>query len=72
MDKTILDAARAYLASLLEAIQRYVYFLDASGRKLTWPLLAELLEKQKKDVTLFESMAAINERFANLQDIRFT
>ena len=68
MDKSILDAERAHLAALLEAIQRCVYFLDASGRKLTWPLSAEFLEKQKKDVALFESMAAINERFAKLQD----
>jgi len=68
MNKSILDAERAHLAGLLEAIQRCVYFLDASDRRLTWPLSAEYLEKQKKDIALFESMAAINERFAKLQD----
>ena len=68
MDESVLDAERAHLAGLLEAIQRCVYFLDASGRKLAWPLSAEFLTKQKKDVSLFESMAAINERFAKLQD----
>lgn len=68
MDKTILDAEKLHLAGLLEAIQRCVYFLEASSRKLTWPLTAELLEAQKKNVALFEAMAAINERFAKLQD----
>lgn len=68
MRKTLLDSEREHLAGLLEAVQRCVYFLDASGRKLTWPLTAALLEKQNKDVALFESLAAINERFAKLQD----
>lgn len=68
MDKTILEAERAYLAGLLEAIQRCVYFLDASDQKLVWPLSAIFLENHKKDVALFESIAAINERFAKLQD----
>lgn len=68
MDKSILDAEKLHLASLLEAIQRCVYFLEASSRKLTWPLAADLLEARKKDVALFEAMAAINERFAKLQD----
>lgn len=62
MDKTKLDAEKLHLAGLLEAIQRCVYFLDASSRKLTWPLTAELLELKKKDIALFEAMAAINER----------
>ena len=68
INQSILDAEKMHLAGLLEAIQRCVYFLDASSRKLNWPLTAELLEIQKKDVVLFEAMAAINERFAKLQD----
>ncbi|MDP2178391.1 hypothetical protein [Methylicorpusculum sp.] len=68
MDQSILTSEKQHLAELLEAIQRCVYFLDASSKKLTWPLTADLLEKQKKDVVLFEAMAAINERFAKLQD----
>lgn len=68
MDQTILNSEKQHLAELLEAIQRCVYFFDASSRKLTWPLTAELLETQKKDVGLFEAMAAINERFAKLLD----
>lgn len=63
-----LNAEKLHLAGLLEPIQRCVYFLDASSQKLTWPLTAELLEDHKKDVVLFEAMAAINERFAKLQD----
>ncbi|MGD0958606.1 MAG: hypothetical protein ABSB19_02230 [Methylomonas sp.] len=68
MNHAILGLERQHLAELLEAIQRCVYFLDASSRKLSWPLTKELLETRKKDVALFEAMAAINERFAKLQD----
>lgn len=68
MNHSILDSEKLHLAELLEAIQRCVYFLDASSRKLTWPLTKEGLETRKKDVALFEAMAAINERFAKLQD----
>ncbi|WP_022947227.1 hypothetical protein [Methylohalobius crimeensis] len=66
--KAPLEAEREHLASLLEAIQRCVYFLDASAGKLAWPLTAEFLQAHKKDPALFESLAAINERFAKLQD----
>lgn len=48
--------------------QRCTYFLDASDHKLPWPLSAETLEERKKDVALFASLAATNERFAKLQD----
>lgn len=48
--------------------QRCVYFLDASSNRLSWPLTADLLAERKKDVTFFETLAAINERFAKLQD----
>jgi hypothetical protein len=68
VDQSTLKTEKQYLAELLEAIQRCVYFLDASSEKLTWPLTADLLETQKKDVLLFEAMAAINQRFAKLQD----
>ncbi len=68
VNQAILNAEKLHLAELLEAIQRCVYFLDASSQKLTWPLTKEQLQKQKKDVELFEAMAAINERFAKLQD----
>lgn len=68
MNGTVLQAERAHLSGLLEAIQRCVYFLHASDQRLAWPLSAIHLEKNKKDIALFEALAAINERFAKLQD----
>jgi len=68
MKNGILDAKRGHLAELLEAMQRCVFFLDASRRKLSWPLDAVALEAARRDIGLFESLAAINERFAKLQD----
>lgn len=38
MMKDILAAEQQHLASLLEAIQRCVFFLEASNKKLAWPL----------------------------------
>lgn len=68
MNKKILDAEQQYLSSLLEAIQRCVYFLHASDSKIIWLLNASELASRKKDEQLFESLSAINERFAKLQD----
>ena len=64
----ILDAERQYLSRLLEAIQRCVYFFHASDSKISWPLEGHALTARKKDEELFESLSAINERFAKLQD----
>jgi hypothetical protein len=63
-----LAAERAHLAGLLDAIQRCVYFLEASRTKHAWPLAPDGLSERRKDIGLFESLAAINERFAKLQD----
>ncbi len=63
-----LDAEKYHLSGLLEAIQRCVYFLDASSRTLQWPISGSHLALNKKDKELFEALAAINERFAKLQD----
>lgn len=68
MSQDILDDERRYLSNLLEAIQRCVYFLHQSERKLDWPLAGNYLSQHKKDVELYETLAAINERFAKLQD----
>lgn len=64
----LLSAQRLHLSNLLEAIQRCVYFLQASDDQLPWPLTATLLAAHKKDVGIFESLAAVNERFSKLQD----
>lgn len=68
MSKDQLQEERRYLAKLLEAIQRCTYFLYESDQKLPWPLSGKYLAKHKKDVDLFETLAAVNERFAKLQD----
>lgn len=68
MTHDLLEAERKYLANLLEAIQRCVFFLHESESKHPWPMTGTDLARRKKDVALFESLAAINERFAKLQD----
>ena len=68
MSHDLLEAERKHLANLLEAIQRCVFFLHESESKHAWPLTGAQLVIRKKDVALFESLAAINERFAKLQD----
>lgn len=68
MNPDLLEHEKQHLASLLEAVQRCVYFLDAAGSSVAWPLAAHALEQRKKDKGLFGALAAINERFAKLQD----
>ena len=63
-----LATEQRHLAGLLETIQRCVYFLEASRTKVPWPLQPEGLAARYKEVALFETLAAINERFAKLQD----
>lgn len=68
MSQDVLSDQQRYLAQLLEAIQRCAWFLQQSRNKINWPIEGEWLAEHKKDVTLFETLAAINERFAKLQD----
>jgi hypothetical protein len=63
-----LSLEKLHLSQLLEAVQRCVYFVDAAGRRVSWPLDGAELHRRQKDVDLFESLAALNERFAKLQD----
>lgn len=65
---SLLDAEKEYMAGLLEAIERCVYFLSASSQTIQWPLEGHYLALNKKNTKLFEALAAINERFAKLQD----
>ena len=60
--------SKSYLANLLEAIQRCVFFLHGSESHVDWPLDAMQLASRNKDIDLFEALSAINERFAKLQD----
>jgi len=68
MNRDILNAERAHLATLIEAVQRCIFFLDASDQKMLWPLSEDFIKQHQRDVALFESLAAINERFSKLQD----
>lgn len=59
MSEDILKAQRQHLADLLVAIQRCAWFLHCSEQKLSWPLDGEALSTRKKDVDLFETLAAL-------------
>jgi hypothetical protein len=69
MTEPRLAAEQRHLAGLLEAIQRCVYFLDASRVKVLWPLQPAYLAAGYKEIALFETLAAMTERFAKLQDV---
>lgn len=64
----LLTSQRQHLAGLLLAIQRCAYFLHASDASIPWPLDGAVLDSRKKDLSLFEALAAVNERFSKLQD----
>lgn len=68
MTTDALQAQRQHLAQLLEAVQRCSFYLQASARKLRWPLDGAYLHAHRKDTEVFEALAAFNERFAKLQD----
>lgn len=68
MNTRPLAAEREHLANLLEAVQRCTHFLHASASKVHWPLDGQRLKESRKDEALFETLAALNERFAKLQD----
>jgi hypothetical protein len=56
-----------HLARLLEAVQHCAFHMDASARKLPWPQAGDEGHRHRKDIKFFETMAAFNERFAELQ-----
>jgi hypothetical protein len=53
MTEPRLAAEQRHLAGLLEAIQRCVYFLDASRVKVLWPLQPAELAAGYKEMALF-------------------
>ncbi len=65
----LLREQRSLLSERLDAIMRCLYFLSVSVEKLNWPITTATLEEEKKNVDLFESLAAMNERFSKLQDL---
>ncbi len=64
-----LDDSRRHLADLIEACQRCAWHLEVTTARIAWPLTAEVLERRQMDLDLFEPLAAMNERFAKLQDL---
>jgi hypothetical protein len=60
--------SKTYLANLLEAVQRCVFFLNGSESRINWPIDSTELASRSKDIDLFEALSAVNERFAKLQD----
>jgi len=67
-----LDDSRGHLADLVEACQRCAWHLDATAARIEWPLTPATLEQRQMDLGLFEPLAALNERFAKLQDLLST
>jgi hypothetical protein len=65
---SVVEQQKLHLAKLLEAVQRCAWFLHQSQNKIAWPLDSQFLKQNHKNVDLFETLSAINERFAKLQD----
>lgn len=65
----VVEESRRHLADLIEACQRCAWHLAASAARIDWPLTPQALEHRQMDLDLFEPLAAINERFAKLQDL---
>jgi len=68
MSEDPLSLEKQHLSGLLEAVQRCVYFLEGLDSRLSFPLSGETLRSRCKDRNLFDSLAALNERFSKLQD----
>jgi hypothetical protein len=65
----LLEESRRHLGDLIEACQRCAWHLNATAARVEWPLTAPKLSERQMDLGLFEPLAAINERFARLQDL---
>ena len=65
----LLEESRRHLGDLIEACQRCTWHLNATAVRVEWPLTAPKLSERQMDLGLFEPLAAINERFAKLQDL---
>ncbi|WPL14144.1 hypothetical protein [Thiorhodovibrio litoralis] len=63
------SAEHLYLAEQLTALERCAYFALLVDGKVTWPLTVAALREHRLDGDWFEPLAALNERFAKLQDV---
>lgn len=68
MNSGIYEIEKAHLANTLTAIQRQVVFFMYALEKIKWPLTEDFLAHDPYNETLFNNLAAVNERFAKLQD----
>ena len=55
----LLNIQKQHLAGLLEAIQRCVYFLNASDSTIVWPLTGEQADSFIKVLAIFEKNGVI-------------
>ncbi|SMM97894.1 hypothetical protein SPONL_1665 [uncultured Candidatus Thioglobus sp.] len=69
METNTTNLQKQQLADLLIAIERCVYFLNETAKKIDFPLTAEILNINAKDVEFYANLSTINERFAKLQDV---
>lgn len=58
-----------HLFEILHAAHWTEFFLSASMRKFDWPLTETFLADNRKELAVFEPLAAINEWFGKLQDL---
>lgn len=65
----LLEESRGHLGDLIEACQRCAWHLNATAARVEWPVTATTLSQRQMDLGLFEPLAAVNERFAKLQDL---
>jgi hypothetical protein len=64
-----LEESRRHLGDLIEACQRCAWHLNATTARIGWPIDAGQLAARQMDLSLFEPLAAVNERFGKLQDL---
>lgn len=69
MESDTSDAANQYLAEQLTAIERCAYFALMTSERILWPVKTDSVQQHCLDAQWFEPLAALNERFAKLQDL---
>lgn len=69
MESDTTDTAKQYLAEQLTAIERCAYFALMTSERILWPVTADSVQQHRLDAQWFEPLAALNERFAKLQDL---
>ena len=68
-ETALLLPEQQYLAEQLTALERCAYFALITRSRIDWPLDTQTLHARRLDAQWFERLAALNERFAKLQDV---